>query len=81
MENTKAHPSVTGCENRSNSKYYLVVVQVSMPLAICFLEGRILSHQLHPYCMIVLSHVWQTHFQHSGSLANLFSCLVSISEP
>lgn len=28
FENTKAHPSVDGCKNPSNSKYYCVIVQV-----------------------------------------------------
>jgi len=27
MENTRAHPSVSGWEDPSNSKYYLVIVQ------------------------------------------------------
>eukprot|EP00884_Botryococcus_braunii_P021996 jgi/Botrbrau1/8480/Bobra.0237s0096.1 len=27
FENTRAHPSVAGCENPSNSKYYCVIVQ------------------------------------------------------
>lgn len=28
MENTRAHPSVQGCQDPNNSKYYLVIVQV-----------------------------------------------------
>jgi hypothetical protein len=28
MENTRAHPSVDGWTNASNSKYYVVIVQV-----------------------------------------------------
>jgi hypothetical protein len=30
MENTRAHPSVQGCEDPNNSKYYLVIVQVRL---------------------------------------------------
>lgn len=30
FENTKAHPSVDGCKNPSNSKYYCVIVQVRL---------------------------------------------------